>query len=332
MNAPVYTEAGSSPEPRQLALSHVSIEVGHFYMEDLLNGEERIRAQFREVARRLRAERAALHDGNNGVKPRISTCFLIDDYFRPDTDPSVILPRMLQIADECQIEIDYLAREAGCHEADGVPLAEITASMLLPEPPAGTTGARPPAQESGWLCNGQRTPAPAMQAMMPGTAWRPPEEFGKRNHTIFTDVEMWSDEVAMVDGVRTERRRWSCPFLAAVWQLIRLGALRHRGEPVAEPATWTEKWPSRWSELPAVIRLTDQPQPFAAYRTISILPKPYLQIEHAVDVILSHLDLDEAVVAQTARRADAEGVGLPAQVTERISHVFFEAGGSVRRW
>ncbi|GGS30980.1 SCO2522 family protein [Actinokineospora fastidiosa] len=329
LDTPVYTEATAKPEPRQVALSHLSVEVGHLYMEDLLGGEERIRTQFRRVAPWLTAVRQAQAVELGGVKPRISTCFLIDDYFRPDTDPSVIVPQLLDIAAECGIQIDYLAREAGCHEAERVPLAEVTAAMLLPEPPVGTTGSRPPVQDSGWLCNGERSPDnTGRQAMMPAVAWAPAEEFGKRNHSIFLDVELWKDQTVTVDGVRRVERKWSCPFLAAVWQLVRLGQLRYAGEPVAQPQPWSGSWPRHWRDLPAVVQLSERPQPFSAYRTASILPKTYLKIEHAVTVILDHLDLDDAVVAQTARRAEAEGLRLPAQLTDRVAHVFIEPAES----
>ncbi|MGW5054037.1 SCO2522 family protein [Actinokineospora sp. NPDC004072] len=332
LDSPVYTEAAARPEPRQVALSHLSVEVGHFYMEDLLGGPERVRAQFRRVAPWLAAAREAQAAELGGIKPRISTCFLIDDYFRADTDPAAVIPLLLDSAAECGVQIDYLAREAGCHEADRVPLAEITAAMLLPEPPVGTTGSRPPVQDSGWLCNGERSPdSTGRQAMLPAVAWAPPEEFGKRNHSIFLDVELWKDHAVSVDGVRRVERKWSCPFLAAVWQLIRLGQLRHAGEPVAQPQPWSGPWPRHWRDLPAVIQLSERPHPFSAYRTSSILPKPYLKIEDAVNVILDHLDLDDAVVAQTARRAEAEGLHLPAQLSDRVAHVFIEAAAG-RSW
>ncbi|RJQ76679.1 hypothetical protein D5S17_17610 [Pseudonocardiaceae bacterium YIM PH 21723] len=332
IETPVYSEATSRPAPRKVALSHLSVEVGHLYMEDLTNGEDRIRTQFRRVAPWLQALRSAQQAEVTDGKARISTCFLIDDYFRPDTDPSVIMPQLLRIAADCGIEIDYLAREAGCHEADRVQLAEITRGMLLHEPPVGATGSRPAAQKSGWLCNGERTPdSSGGQAMRGSTLWQQPEEFGKRNHSIFLDVEMWKDIPAK--GGEPAHRKWSCPFLAAVWQLIRLGALRNNGEPVAQPRPWpTDSWPRTWRELPAVMQLSDRPSPFSAYRVASILPKTYLKIEHAVNVILDHLTLDEAVVTQTAERAVEEGVELPAQLTDRLTNIFIEAVPTVRRW
>ena len=77
--------------------------------------------------------------------------------------------------------------------------------------------------------------------------WQPPRESARRRHSIFVDVELWDDR----DGQRT----WSCPMLAAVWQLMRLGLLRDHGRPVLAPQDWRTGFPDSWDELPPVIRL-----------------------------------------------------------------------------
>lgn len=322
-----YSEATEQDEPRHQRLAHLSIEVGHFYMKDLLDGEDRIRAQFRRVTPWVQAAVAGV-SAEVGPRPRVSTCFLIDDYFGSHTNPAEIMKKLLRIADECGISFDYIAREAGCHVADGVPLAELTAAMLLPEPPVGTNGSRPPLHESGWLCNGERSADTDADQAMQVREWRPPVEFGRRNHSIFVDVELWNwkETVDKADGHLVSQRTWSCPFLAAVWHLLRLGMLRHYGEPVAQPQLWPDDadWPEHWSDLPAVIQLNPRAAPFAAYRTASVLPRSYLAIENAVDVILAHLDLDRAVVEQVVERGREEGLAVPEDIRRRISHVFVE--------
>jgi len=319
-----YSEATEQDEPSNLPLSHLSIEVGHFYMEDLINGEDRIRAQFHQIAPWVAAARTAL----GGARPRVSTCFLVDDYFRSDTSPGKIVDKLVRIATECGVAIDYLAREAACSEADGIPLAEMVVAMLLPEPPAGTNGSRPPLHESGWLCNGERSPAADAQSgqAMQVKPWQPPVEFGGRNHSIFLDVELWRDIAEQVDGRLIRRRLWSCPLLASIWHLLRLGMLRYYAEAVAvpQPPPTDAEWPDEWHLLPAVMRLNPDAAPFAAYRTVSIMPRSYLGIEHAVDVILTHLDLDAAVIDQLVARGQAEKMVVPRRVTKRISHVFVD--------
>lgn len=332
MSAPhsaVYTEATEQEKVKGVALSHLSIEVGHLYMEDIGRGEDRIRHQFEQVAPWVTAATAAASAEVRAIgteTPRVSTCFLIDDYFRNDTDPREIIDKILTIAKQSGITIDYLAREAACCVAGDVNVAELTAAMLLPEPPPGTDGGRPPLATSGWLCNGERSyPAGSDQAMQVAP-WRPPEEFGKRNHSIFLDIELWKDKQELVGDTLTTRRLWSCPFLASVWQLLRLGMLRNYGEPVAQPQRWDTDmpWPENWHDLPPVIQLNPRAAPFAAFRSVSILPKTYLHIEHAVDVILTHLELDEAVVRQVVKRGGEAGLTVPAKVTDRLSHVFLD--------
>lgn len=166
LDATTYSEATNQDRVQGIPLSHLSIEVGHFSMEDLLNGEERIRSQLQRVVPWVRAATDSVAP-HGGIEPRLSTCFLVDDYFRSDTNPAEILDKLIAIAAECEVSIDYLAREAGCCVADDVPLAELTAARLLPEPTPGTTGSRPPTHESGWLCNGVRSPEPD-----PGQAMR----------------------------------------------------------------------------------------------------------------------------------------------------------------
>lgn len=324
MDTSVYTEASTRPEPRHIPLSHLSVEVGHLYLEHLTD-IDMIRWQFDKVVPWLAAARQALARDLGGIRPRLSTCFLIDDYFRTDPGPEQTVSQLLEIAGEFDIQIDYLAREAACFADGHVPLAEATAAMLLPEPPVGMTGSRPPVEDSGWLCNGERSPDTTnRQAMMPPAEWRPAVEFGRRNHSIFVDVELWKDRTELIDGRQTPTRLWSCPFLASVWQLLRLGALRYEGDAVAQPRTWSGPWPDRWGDLPGVIQLTETAAPFAAYRATSILPRTYLGIEHSTQVILGHLDLDEKVITQTVERGRAEGVRVPTEITDRLTHVFIE--------
>jgi hypothetical protein len=324
LNVATYSEATEQYQPRQVQLSHLSIEVGHFYMEDLFKGEDRIRAQFKLVAPWVTAAKTAAAVELGNAKPRVSTCFLVDDYFCNDTNPAAVIDMVSGIATECGITIDYLAREAGCYVADGVLLAELVVAMLVPEPPVGTNGSRPPLRESGWLCNGERSLDVESDQAMLVQPWRPPVQFGKRNHSIFLDVELWKETAERIDDKLISRRVWSCPLLASIWQLLRLGMLRYYGEPVAQPQQWPidTDWPQHWGGLPAITQLNPKAAPFAAFRSTSILPRSYLEIEHAVNVILSHCDIDETVVDQIIERGHKENLIIPRKITRRISHVF----------
>jgi len=310
----VFQIAGGEPRLPSGPLSHVSIEVGHLSQADLAGGPDRLREQFRQVAPWLDAARRTWAAVPAPGPVRVSTCLLVDDYSVPVGAPAEVAPQLLAAAQESGVAVDYLAREAACVELDGVSLARLVAERIVAEPPPGTDGFRPPVLESGWLCNGQRAPAAA--AMEPAAGWRPPVQDTAYPHAVFTDVQLWDE--------RRGTRRWSCAFLAAVWQLLRLGLLRSQGAPVAVPQPWPDELPDSWGLMPAVIQVNPRATPFSAYRTFSILPVDFLAIEHAVRTILSQVAVDAAVLVEIAGRAAADGVRLPDKPMSRITYTFIE--------
>ena len=46
----LFTEESATPRVRSVALSHLSIELGHLYMDDFKAGPQRLRGHFRRVA------------------------------------------------------------------------------------------------------------------------------------------------------------------------------------------------------------------------------------------------------------------------------------------
>ncbi|MFE9770758.1 SCO2522 family protein [Streptomyces sp. NPDC005931] len=318
MTESVFQETTAEPRTRAVPLSHLSLELGHFYMEDFEAGRGHLRRHFERVRPWADAARAATAAASGDSRPRISTCFLIDDYFTRFAGPAALVPLLLEEADRAGIAVDYLARESGCAVNGKVPVAEAVAGRIVEEPPPGSYGTRPPATLTGWLANGERSPtAHAPQAMRRAVAWQPPSETAARRHSVFLDVELWSDGP---DGQRT----WSCPFLAAVWQLARLGLLRNRGEAVLVPEPHTASgFPDDWDELPSLVRLNPHADPFAAYRTCSVLPNRFLPVEHAVRVILDRIEVEPEALRQAAQRATRESVPVPDSVADRVSYVFY---------
>ena len=223
----------------------MSVEIGHLYMEDFVDGEDAVRRTFAAAAPWVRTAQTPQAVGCDKKSVRVSTCFLIDDYFSRFSSPAAVIPMVLAAAEREGVEIDYLARESACASANGISPATLTLGSLVTEPVPGTTGGRPPLTETGWLTNGQRSPSTARgEAMARRTPWQPPRESARRRHSIFVDVELWDER----DGQRT----WSCPMLAAVWQLMRLGLLRDQGRPVVTPQDWTDpRFPDSWDDLPA---------------------------------------------------------------------------------
>lgn len=312
----VFREVDAERRITSVPFSHVSIELGHLYMEDYLQGEERVREQFRQVAPWVETVRNGWRARVPGGRARVSTCFLIDDYFSRFGTPAEIIPMVQRAAAESGLVIDYLARESACAVADGVELARLVEGRLVNDPPPGTTGAaRPPSTETGWLCNGLRSAERStVEAMKADGGWRPPVQNAKRRHSIFVDVELWDEQ----DG----RRVWSCPFLAAVWQLLRLGLLRNDGKVPLKPHLHTGEFADDWDSQPPVVQLNPAATPFAAYTTMSVLSSRFLQIELAVRTILSQVSVDAEVLRQVNTRSGEEQIRLNEELVDRISYVF----------
>jgi hypothetical protein len=311
-----FTEVDAERRLVGVPLSHVSIELGHLYAEDFERGPAYLRGQFERVRPWAEALRSVCERRYPGRRPRISTCFLIDDYFTRFGEPAEVIAELTSAAADCGLRIDYVARESGCASAGEVPLAEIVEQRLVPDPPPGADGSRPPVHEVGWLCNGERSTAtPVDEAMGSLKPWQPPRENSARQHSIFVDVELWSERSG-------GRRLWSCPFLAAVWQLLRLGLLRYAGEPVATPVPWEGDLPADWDEMAPIVRLNPSAQPFSAYQTMSVLGSRFLPIEEAVRTILGQVAIDDGVLRQIADRGAAESIEVPPAIVDRIAYVF----------
>jgi hypothetical protein len=317
-----FLESTADFKVESVPLSHVSVEVGHLYMEDFVDGESAVQRTFAVAAPWVKAAQAPRAIGCEKNSVRVSTCFLIDDYFSRFSTPAHVIPMVLAAAKREELEIDYLARESACATAGSVSPASLTLGSLVTEPIPGTTGGRPPLTETGWLTNGQRSPSTARgEAMSRRTPWQPPRESARRRHSIFIDVELWDER----DGHRT----WSCPMLAAVWQLMRLGLLRDQGRPVVTPQDWTDqRFPDSWDDLPPIIRLNSQAAAFAAYTTLSVLSPRFLPVELAVRTILSQFACDAALLAEAAGRAERDAMLLPAELVDRIRYVFATPGGT----
>ena len=337
----VFRERSDTPQIEAVPLSHLSIEVGHLYREDLEDSDERLREQFSRAAPWIETATRTV-TSRHGSRARVSTCFLVDDYTpagsrrKPAGPPAQVLNLLVETARSQGFTLDYIVRESGCarsadrpgtDQADLVELADIVAGMLVAEPDEGDNGSRPPTADLGWLANGLRTPEIDASAAMAPASWQPPEEYGRRNHSVFLDVELWAKVEDWTTGEPLLQRDYSCAFLAAVWQLMRLGMLRNEGKSVARPYKYGADQallPTEWLELPTVLQVNDRAAPFSAYRAFSLLPHWYLPTEHAVRHILDHLSLDQATAGQIAERAEKERISLPGTLTERLGYVFLD--------
>lgn len=300
----------SQPRVEVVPRSHLSLELGHMYMEHLLDGPETLRRHFARVSPWADFVRARYP-----APLRISTCFLVDDYFSQVTSPKKLVPELLEAAHDAGLAIDYLVRESACASAGELSPAELVLGRIVSDPPRGSNGLRPPVHVTGWVSNSRERLRPdGLGEALATRPWRPPEQNGARSHSICAEVQLWDEQ----DG----QRRWSCAMLSAVWQLLRLGLLRHQGKPVISPSRWTGEYPDRWDDLPPLVQLADGARPFAAFRTMSLLETRFADVETAVRTILDQVSVDPAVAGQTAAQAAAQKIDLPGDVVGRIAHVF----------
>ncbi|MCM3882081.1 SCO2522 family protein [Frankia sp. R82] len=320
----VYVESSALARTSEVPLAQVSVELGHLYLEDLHTVDlDRFFARIAPWVDEARVQAVACLPA--GRRPRVSTCLLLDDYSsptdpqaRPTPSPTTAIPRLLAAAERAGTRLDYLARESALAQGPAASsLADLVEGLLVADPPFGANGSRPPVTQTGWLTNGQRSPSTeARQAMGQRARWAPPTENGRHLHSIFHDVELWSSPAG--DGTRN----WSCAYLAAVWQLVRLGVLRRDGgSAVAAELVDPAELPDSWSALPAVTQVTRTPAPLCAYRTLSVLDSRFLPVEAAVRTILCQVAADPVTARQAVRRATAEGIDVPLELINRISYV-----------
>src|SRR5690348_15674243 len=127
MRAPTYRESSEESAIVSLPMAHLSIEIGHFSLEEILDGTDRIRKDFQRAVPLVRAftEATRLEFGPDA---EVSTCYLLDDYFQPGFEPAKVLDKLLAAADRAGLAIDYLARESGCHQTSvftgGIPVGD----------------------------------------------------------------------------------------------------------------------------------------------------------------------------------------------------------------
>jgi hypothetical protein len=312
----VFREAAAEHQPESVPLSHLSIDLGCPDLGVVGAEPDVLRRHFAAVAPWVEAAGRVYRERLPGTAARISTCVLVDDYFgRPPGSAATVIRDLTAAADRSGLVIDYLARRSGCVDADGVPVARLVEGRLVADPPPGTNGSRPPAAETGWLCNGQRSPSGAhVEAMSDSRGWWPPMENAANRHSVFVDVELWDENRG--------RRTWSAAFLAAVWQLLRLGMLRNMRESVAVPRPRLGEIPADWDRLPAITQLNPAAAPFGADRTLAILRPGALAVEHAVRTILDQVAVEPGVLAQALDQAAGEGLELPPELGARIDHLF----------
>jgi hypothetical protein len=234
-----------------------SIEAGHFYAAAFAEGIDAMANRFGIVKHFVDITR----------RPEDSVVFLFDDYHnRPNAKitPADIISQIQESSGKAGLQIDYVGREAACARLSGHVLNLLKTTGYICETP-----------EQGWLLDDTH-PSESPQAMAPEPTTP------RRNATRRLDIEIY-------DRPKPNAVSWACPYLASIWQGLRLGVLH---DPAFEqPYILDDDIPDwkTWHETPPLIQLNPEAAPFAAAETLSILPSGFMEVEAAVEKILGRL-------------------------------------------
>jgi hypothetical protein len=278
-----------------VAFADLSVEVAHTYLGGAT--PEQLRRTAFVAATYVKPVVASYQERGRTV----STCVLIDDYFGSSDEMSSTEAAEVTVSAcaKAGLTVHHIVREAACAET-----VEQLIERIRPEPEPDVGTQFEPLEKVGWLANGARSLRQRPSIRVAGEPPDPnervalaPSSFGRRQHTIFLDVELWSQRPDTT-------RLYSCPLLAAWWQMVRLGMLRNSGGRPIAPTDTTS--------------LSDAP-PLAARRTLTVLDPAFLEVEHAVRSILSQVDLpaDWKRSLQTSRTP-----ATPTTHLERIAYMF----------
>ena len=314
-------------------IADLSVEIGHLYLSDLKsdailpsmvsNGASVNERQPEEtesgvqdledyVTRRLDRGLAAVSPivaRYRASKKRVSTVVLIDDYFYSGSSDVELLDGVVAVTREyaqtvsSDIELDFIAFEADLAES-----VRTLYNLIVREPNEGA-GSRSQSEleyDDRWLGNGQmgRGQSVKKSRRLGRVESSLPQEStagsNRRQHSIAMDVELLS--------IRDGTEFWSCPLLAAWWQLVRLGVLRDD------------------SDRPSIPRRTialrgETSEPLYAKRTLTALVPEFLEVESAVQVILRQTALPLNLRSQLK---DSRREVNPRDHLKRMSYVFID--------
>lgn len=289
--------------------AHASIEVGHLGPRNFTRGTTHLQHRLNPIGPWINYAKNAL-SGNRPNAP-ISTCFMIDDYTESIRSPSEVFPRLLEASRRCNIEIDYIVRESALTDdphsiaslvVDCLPKSKLVIRQRSDPQVASTTLADDDAKFS--LEEEAAEELSGAQMSMP--------------QSIYLSTELWTDS--------TSGKKWSCAFLAAVWQLARLGLLDDKSQAYLAPHAMDQfQNLSQWQNVPPVIQVSDKAAPFRAYKTLSILGSHYISVEAAVRTILRQAAVPPEIFERVTTSSDREGIIIPEKIVDRINYIFIGA-------
>lgn len=316
---------------RARRFSDVSLEFAHVVPGDRERGVEALERQVLHAKRWVDALTAS------ASAPTVSTTILVDDYFGEPTERDRIAAEILEVCASHHLSVDHVVFESAC----AAHAAEIV-GWLIDDPRPGDGSIDPGAsagRDAEWLSTDGRRLLPRKglsprrgslltAAAAPAVDVDPgqPEEYrGQLGIAGYHDLNF---EIQLFDGrpgaglPETGAGRWSCPLLAATWQLLRLGVIRDSRGAIVLPER---------ADFLGHEAMRPDPLPFTSRSTITLLTPSMLPVEHAVRLILSRLHVVDESVMQLRRSRDDVLIRPADLVLDRISYAFVPAG-SIDLW
>jgi hypothetical protein len=251
-----------------------SIEPGHFYAATFAQGTEVLTREFGLIKHFV--------DVRQG--PDDSVAFLFDDYHnRPGSRvrPQDIYTQLRESSDQAGIKIDYIAREGACTR-----MAEHVLGILR------TTGYLCETENQGFLLDERPK------------SLRPDVAMSHNSKTRSLGFPYSLIDIEVYDRPKGTDKSWACPYLAAIWQGLRLGVLHDEAFDAPVPVGDAMPDWDTWEDVPPLVQLTPDAKPFVTDKTFSVLPGDFLQVEAAVDKILSRLGTTIGEIKPLAQRTD----------------------------
>lgn len=307
------------------ARAGISLEVAHLYLGEL-----------DEVAAReaLTQARPWVEMVRGQASQSVSVVALVDDYFEA--------PRDAPSAQEACVLLERLGEESGVpldhvvYESSMAPVAEWMLEHLIeePRPGAGVRSLSAVPEAPNHLHNGDvprelhtaKNTAGAggskgnenpLVALYEGEENTEAQTDAARldprhRHGLYLDHQLWFDD--------NQERVYSCPLLAAAWQLVRLGVL-------LDPPRGMRVDPSPDGRPKNSHKVRPDAPPLPALHTLSVLDSRFLEIEHAVQVILGSLRAPASLLEGLQHGPPDSPAGRPGQLArERVSYVLAAPG------
>lgn len=292
--------------------SFLSIELPHFYISQFSEKPDIIEKGLAASKIFLDPIVAILEK----KKKNYSTVCLVDDYFVRKGQENEIEKFIQSYRNACEklsIRLDYIVFEGQCSKSvKNFP-------PILPEPNQGAGSRGGPytnqlSDNKDWLSNGDVFRDKYIDVNQGFGANFLSNELSDikphKEHALFLDVQLSKPgESKNLAYLNEEKLVYSCPFLAAWWQLIRLGMHSDEDGNFLIPE-------NSWQR--------DGAHPMTAERTLTFVAPDFLPVEHAVNCILNNVIPSDKQLRHLNRTGKTENGKPTLSLANRLSYVIYD--------